>query len=466
MSAEILSLDAGALLDGYREGTITPSEVTRAALDLAEKLQPDLNAFSLIDSRGAMEAAEASTKRWQIGAPKGRLDGVPATVKDLLRTEGWPCRYGSHTTATTVMEEDAPVSARLREHGAVLIGATTTPEYGWKGVTDSPLTGITRNPWNNEKTPGGSSGGAAVAAAVGAAPLNVGTDGGGSIRIPAAFTGIFGLKPSFGLVPAYPASPFGTVSHVGPMTRTVRDAALMLTAITQPDPRNWHPLPSAGTDYTNGLDDGVEGLRIAFSPSLGGHEVDASVAARVADAARTFESLGAHVEEVDPPVPADLEADFKIHWYAGTANLLRRFDAEQQREMDPGLIEIGEEGGRIALLDYLAAGDRRRELQLSFALFHADWDLLLTPSMPITAFEAGLEAPSGSGQTRWIDWTPFSYPFNLTGQPAAAVPCGLAENGLPVSLQIVGALYGDALVLRAARAFEAAQPFSWPEMAG
>ena len=237
-------------------------------------------------------------------------------------------------------------------------------------------------------------------------PLNVGTDGGGSIRIPAAFTGIFGLKPSFGLVPAYPASPFGTVSHVGPMTRSVRDAALMLTVITEPDPRNWHPLPATGTDFTNGLDDGVEGLRVAFSPNLDGHEVEASVAARVADAVRVLDSLGAHVEEVDPPVPADLEVDFKIHWYAGAANLLRRFDAEERREMDPGLIEIAEEGARISLLDYLAAGDRRRELQLSFSLFHADWDLLLTPSMPITAFEAGLEAPLGSGQIRWIDWTP------------------------------------------------------------
>ena len=463
MSDPLLNLDAGDLLTGYREGSFTALEVTEAALARAEAIQPELNAFSLIDAEGALDAARDSTKRWEIGAPMGRLDGIPATVKDLLRTQGWPCRYGSHTTTESVVEEDSPVSARLREHGAILIGATTTPEYGWKGVTDSPLTGVTRNPWNQSMTPGGSSGGAAVAAATGVAPLNVGTDGGGSVRIPAAFSGIFGFKPSFGLVPAYPASPFGTVSHIGPMTRSVRDAALMLTVITEPDLRNWHPLPAMGSDYTNGLDDGVEGLRIAFSPSLGGHDVDVPVANLVAEAAQVFETLGAQVEEVEPSMPEALEDDFKIHWYAGAANLLRRFSVEERRMMDPGLVEIAELGAAFKLLDFLAAGDRRRELQLSLAQFHGQWDLLLTPAMPITAFKAGAEVPPTSAMSRWIDWTPFSYPFNLTGQPAAALPCGLASDGLPAGVQIVGPLYADALVLRAARSFEATRPFQMPE---
>ena len=464
MTEDVTKMSAVELVSGYRDGRFSPIEVVEASLERAEALQDRLNAFVLIDRQGAMEEAQRSAERWEVGAPKGRLDGVPATIKDLLRTKGWPCRYGSHTTSQAAMDEDAPVTARLREHGAVLIGSTTTPEYGWKGVTDGPLSGVTRNPWDASKTPGGSSGGAAVAAAAGIAPLNVGTDGGGSIRIPAAFTGVFGLKPSFGLVPAYPASPFGNVAHVGPITRTVRDAATMMTAITEPDPRNWHPLPEQANDYTNGLDEGVAGVKVAFSPSLGGHPVDPEVAALVAAAAGCFAELGAEVEEVDPPPPESLKDDFEALWYAGAANLMRRFGEDERAGMDPGLLEIAAAGGELSLLDYLAAGDRRRDFQLAMSLFHRDWDLLLTPAMPITAFEAGLEVPRGSGLRRWIGWTPFSYPYNMTGQPAAAVPCGLNSAGLPASLQIVGALYTDGLVLRAAQAFETLRPFVMPEI--
>lgn len=464
MSEDFSNMSAVELVSGYREERFSPVEAVAASLDRAEALQDRFNAFVLIDRDGALADAQAAAERWRLGAPKGRLDGVPATIKDLIRTRGWPCRYGSHTTGAAPMEEDAPVTARLRESGAILIGATTTPEYGWKGVTDGPLTGVTRNPWDETRTPGGSSGGAAVAAAAGIAPLNVGTDGGGSIRIPAAFAGIFGLKPSFGLVPAYPASPFGTVSHVGPMTRTVRDAATMLSAITEPDPRNWHPLPERTHDYTNGLDEGIAGLRVAYSPSLGGHAVDPEIAALVAAAVEDFARLGAEVEEIDPPLPEGLKRDFDIHWYAGAANLMRRFDEEQRSKMDPGLVGIAAEGARISLLDFLAAGDRRREFQLRMSLFHQDWDLLLTPAMPITAFEAGQEVPEGSGLPRWIDWTPFSYPYNMTGQPAAAIPCGLTSSGLPASLQIVGALYADGLVLRAAQAYQGLRPFDGPAL--
>jgi aspartyl-tRNA(Asn)/glutamyl-tRNA(Gln) amidotransferase subunit A len=464
MNEDATKMSAVELVSGYRDGRFSPIEVVEASLERAEALQDRLNAFVLIDRQGATEEAQRSAERWKVGTPKGRIDGVPATIKDLVRTKGWPCRYGSHTTRQAPMEEDAPVTARLREHGAVLIGSTTTPEYGWKGVTDGPLSGVTRNPWDAAKTPGGSSGGAAVAAAACIAPLNVGTDGGGSIRIPAAFAGVFGLKPSFGLVPAYPASPFGNVAHVGPITRTVRDAATMMTAITEPDPRNWHPLPEQANDYTNGLDEGIAGVKVAFSPSLGGHPVDPEVAALVAAAAGCFAELGAEVEEVDPPLPESLKRDFEALWYAGAANLMRRFGEDERAGMDPGLLEIAAAGGELSLLDYLAAGDRRRDFQLAMSLFHQDWDLLLTPAMPITAFEAGLEVPQGSGLRRWIDWTPFSHPYNMTGQPAAALPCGLTSAGLPASLQIVGALYTDGLVLRAAQAFETLRPFVMPAL--
>jgi len=418
--------------------------------------------------RHRAQAARESEERWRIKAPRGRVDGVPTAIKDLVPTQGWSTLRGSKTTPEDQpWEEDAPCVARLREHGAVLLGKTTTPEFGWKGITDSPLTGITRNPWNAERTPGGSSGGAAVAVATGMAPLAIGSDGGGSIRIPAGFTGIFGLKPSGGRVPAYPLSALGTLSHVGPMTRTVTDAAIMLSVISEPDPRDWYALPpqGAGTaaDYTVGLDDGVEGLRIGFSPSLGGHRVDLEIAALVAKAAGRFEDLGATVEETDPGL-RDCAAAFRTHWYAGLATVLATFTEAQKALMDPGLVEIAVEGAGYSALDYLAAVKLREAMGVAMNLFHQSYDLLLTPSLPIPAFEAGLEVPRGSGMERWPDWTPFSYPFNLTRQPAASVPCGLTSDGLPAGLQIVGPSYADALVLRASRAFEQAEPFKMPTL--
>jgi aspartyl-tRNA(Asn)/glutamyl-tRNA(Gln) amidotransferase subunit A len=343
------------------------------------------------------------------------------------------------------------------------LGKTTTPEFGWKGVTDSSLTGVTRNPWNPERTPGGSSGGAAAALASGMGALAIGSDGGGSIRIPAAFTGVFGIKPSFGRVPAYPRSPFSTLSHVGPMSRSVADAALMLTVLAEPDARDCYALPPDGADYTQGLDDGVAGLKIAFSPTLGGHPVDPEIAALVAAAAKRFEELGARVEEAEPDLPA-CGPIFRTHWYAGAASLLRRFDARQRALIDPGLREIATEGAAISLMDYLAAVQAREAAGLVMNRFHESYDLLLTPSLPIAAFDAGLEQPAGAARGRWVDWTPFSYPFNLTRQPAASVPCGLTAEGLPAGVQIVGPLYADALVLRAARAYEAAAPFAFPEV--
>jgi aspartyl-tRNA(Asn)/glutamyl-tRNA(Gln) amidotransferase subunit A len=468
MSDDIALLSVAESITGYRDGSLSPVAATEAALARIEAHDGKFNAFRLVDAESALRAARESEERWRIKAPRGRVDGVPTAIKDLTLTKGWSTLRGSKTTPEDQpWEEDAPCVARLREHGAVLIGKTTTPEFGWKGLTDSPLTGITRNPWSPERTPGGSSGGAAVAVATGMASLAIGSDGGGSIRIPAGFTGIFGLKPSGGRVPTYPLSALGTLSHTGPMTRTVTDAAIMLSVISEPDPRDWYALPpqGAGTaaDYTVGLDDGVEGLRIGFSPTLGGHPVDPEIAALVAKAAGRFEDLGATIEEADPGL-GDCAATFRTHWYAGLATLLATFTEAQKALMDPGLVEIAAEGAGYSALDYLAAVKLREAMGVAMNLFHQSHDLLLTPSLPIPAFEAGLEVPRGSGMERWPDWTPFSYPFNLTRQPAASVPCGLTSEGLPAGLQIVGPSYADALVLRAARAFEEAEPFKMPAL--
>jgi aspartyl-tRNA(Asn)/glutamyl-tRNA(Gln) amidotransferase subunit A len=463
MTTDAALLSATELIAHYRRKTLSPVEATRAVLGRIERFDGAINAFCLVDPERALASARASEERWRRGAPVGMVDGVPATIKDVTLTRGWPTLRGSRAIARDQpWEEDAPVTARLREQGAVLIGKTTTPEFGWKAVTDSPLTGITRNPWDLAKTPGGSSGGAAAACALGLGALHIGTDGGGSIRIPAGFTGIFGLKPSFGRVPAWPLSPFGTVAHVGPMTRTVADAALMLNVLALLDVRDWHALPHDGRDHRIGLQDGVRGLKIAFSPTLGYAEVDPEVAGLVASAAAVFAELGAHVEETDPGF-ADPRATFVAHWYAAAANVLRGYDERQRAAMDKGLVEIAAEGARIGLLDYLEAVARRGALGAHMRAFHERFDLLLTPTLPIAAFAAGVERADPTRQERWFDWAPFSNPFNLTQQPAASVPCGFTAAGLPVGLQIVGPMYDDALVLRAARAFEAARPWPMPD---
>ncbi len=462
MSRDVALMSATDFLRHFRRGTLSPVEATKAALGQVRQHNERLNALCWLDEEGALVQARESEVRWRDGRPMGLLDGVPATVKDLLLTKGWPTLRGSRTVKRDQpWTEDAPTVARLREHGAVLIGKTTTPEFGWKGVTDSPLTGVTRNPWDPSKTPGGSSGGAAVAAATGMGALHLGTDGGGSIRIPAAFTGIFGFKQSFGRVPAYPLSPFGTVAHVGPMTRTVEDAALMLTVITEPDDRDIYALPYDRRDWRVGIEDGIRRLRIAYSPTLGGNRVDPDVAILVAAAVARLAELGAEIEQAEPDV-SGVGDIFQTHWFAGAANAMSAIPAEMRTQIDPGLQEVAAAGAKYTLQEYQAAVKAREALGQRVAVFHRKYDLLLTPTLPLPAFEAGVESPADGKGGRWTNWTPFSFPFNLTRQPAATIPCGITRNGLPVGLQIVGALYDDATVLRCARAYEGTQPFRAP----
>lgn len=456
MSEDLCYLPASELVERYRSGTLSPVEVTKALLQRIEAVNPSVNAYNLIDGEAAMRDARASERRWRAGKPLSPIDGVPASIKDIILTKGWPTLRGSKTVdPDQAWDSDAPVTARLREAGCILAGKTTSPEFGWKGVTDSPLTGITRNPWNLDKTPGGSSGGASAQVAAGLGALAVGTDGGGSIRIPAGFTGIVGLKPSFGRVPAWPLSPFGTVAHLGPMARTVRDAALMLREMARPDARDWFSLPHADVDYTAGLGTGVKGLKIAYSPTLGYARVDREVAAAVAVAARQFADLGAIVEEADPGF-ADPVGIFHTHWFAGAYNALMALPEEKHKLLDPGLVQTFEQGAAIPLKTYLQAMNARGQLGVTMKQFHEKYDLLLTPSLAVLAFDAGRLAPAEMGDAYWTAWTPFSYPFNLTQQPAISVPCGFSQSGLPVGLQLVGPMHRDDLVLRAAAAYEAA----------
>ena len=463
--SEIAFLSALDLLAQYRRKVLSPVEATKAALAQIEALNPKLNAFCLVDADAALAAARASEARWLRGEPIGVVDGVPVSVKDLLLVRGWPTLRGSKLVERNQpWTEDAPAVAKLRAAGAVLIGKTTTPEFGWKALGDSPLTGITRNPWNPAHTPGGSSAGAAVAAATGMGALHIGTDGGGSIRIPASFTGIFGIKPTFGRVPAYPPSYFGLVAHVGPMTRTVADAALMLSVMAGYEDRDPYSLPSDGRDYTVGLEGGVRGVRIGYSATLGYAQVEPEVRDGVARAAETFAELGATVEAVDPGFASPRDA-FTTLWTTGAAKLLAGLPADRRGEMDPGLREAAAFGATKSALDWLDADAARAALGQTMAAFHRRYDLLLTPSVAVPALPVGYDLHDPTRARHWIDWTPFSYPFNMTRQPAANVPCGLTAKGLPIGLQLVGRLHEDGAVLRAARAFEAARPFARPKLA-
>ena len=460
---ELAFLSAGELVARYSDGSLSPVEATRATLERIAALDGTINAYCLVDGDAAMVAARASEARWRRAAPAGLLDGVPTSIKDIVLTRGLPTLRGSKTIDPCQdWVDDAPPVARLREQGAVLLGKTTTPEFAMKGVTDSPLTGTTRNPWNLELTPGGSSGGAGAAVAAGMCALALGTDAGGSIRIPASFCGIFGLKPSYGRVPVWPPTPFGTFAGTGPMTRTVVDAALMLNAIAEPDARDWNALPNDGTDYRERLDEGIDGVRIAYSPTLGYAEVDHEVATIIETAVDALAACGARVEQEDPGF-ADPAPFWHVLFRGLTLFAFRDMSEEQLAVMDPFVAAKIRAAQGIDLTAYLEAERSRAELGAHMKAFHERYDLLVTPATAVAAFPVGRDAPDRDSDADATEW-PFSLPFNLTRQPAASVPCGLTADGRPVGLQIVGPPHGDALVLRAARAFETARPWPTPRL--
>jgi aspartyl-tRNA(Asn)/glutamyl-tRNA(Gln) amidotransferase subunit A len=461
---QIAQFTASELSEAFRKHVLSPVEAAEAALVQIEELNERFGAYGLVDREATLASARAAEARWMKGTPLSPIDGVTTSIKDLCLTKGWPTLRGSRTVDSAgPWVEDSPCVARLREAGAVLLGKTTTPERGWKGVTDNPLGQVARNPWDSRQTAGGSSGGVAVAAALGMGGLHIGTDGGGSIRIPAAFSGVFGMKPTYGRVPAYPESPMGDLAHIGPITRSVTDAALMLDIIARPDGRDWQSLPQEPRSFTTDLDAGVSGLRIAWSCDLGFVSVDPEIEDISGRAAKQFQSLGAEVVELNPALrdPIDI---FHMLWFTGAATALREIPAERYNEIDAGLVEISHEGMFYDHMAYMDALRARAEFARAVSSIFDSHDLLLTPTMPISTFEAGFETPPGSDFSRWTEWTGFTYPFNLTQQPAASIPCGFTVKGLPVGLQIIGPRHADALVLRAARAFETINPIVLPRL--
>ena len=450
---------ATALSAAYAAGTLSPVEVTEASLAAVDRWNGEVNAVLFTDPDGALACARAAEGRWRRGEQRGPADGIPVTVKDMFLTRGWPTVRGSTLLdAAGPWEEDAPAVARLRESGAAVIGKTTTPEFAWKGVTDSRRHGVTGNPWGAGLTSGGSSGGSATAVGLGMGAWSIGTDGGGSVRIPASFTGTTALKPTFGRMPMYPPSPYGTLSHGGPMTRSVADAALLMDIVCGADSRDWAALAPPAASFAAALDRDPEGalrgLRVALSPTLGYGRNDPEVQAAVESAAGVLADAGAHVERVDPDIEDCVDA-FHVLWFTGAAKVVTGHGPDALAGIDPLLARCIESYGLTATAsDYLDAMAVRMALGVRMGAFHEAWDVLLTPTMPIAAFPAGQDAPDGWASDLWTSWSPYSYPFNMTQQPALSVPCGLTADRRPIGLQLVAARHEDALLLRVGDAYQ------------
>ena len=445
-----------------RRRALSPVELMRAVLARIERLEPRLNAFATLTAEPAMAAAKEAEAAFLKAETPPPLTGIPVTIKDLAITKGIRTERGSVTQRGVVPSEDAPCVSRLTAAGAIVLGKTTTSEFGWKGVSQSPLTGITHNPWRPGFNAGASSAGAAVAAAAGYGPLHQGSDGAGSIRMPAHFCGVFGLKPTYGRVPNYPVSTGDYTAHVGPITRTVADAALMLAAMAGPHPLDHSSAEAWPEPYAARLGEGIRGARIAFSPDLGHARVDPEVAGLVAAAAKVFAAeLGASVEEVTPGWGRLGPELIRLFWPAHMTNYARYLE-KFAAEMDPGLIACIEAGLAVSIRDYQEARERKYAYCAAVGRFFEDWDFLLTPAVSVAAFPAERLMPADWPEHPWdwLSWAEFSYPFNFTGNPAASIPCGFTADGRPVGLQVVGRRFDDSGVLRAAAAFEAAWPWA------
>ena len=450
-------MSAEALLAHYATGRLSPVEALQAITERIARHNPAVNAFAVLNPR-ALQAAGESAQRWRAGRPLGTLDGVPCTIKDLVDLAGFPTRRGSRTTPADPVPDDAPAVLGLKAAGAVIVGKTTTTEFGWKTPGDCPLHGITRNPFDVRRSPGGSSSGAAAAAAAGFGPLHLGTDAGGSIRIPAAWCGAVGLKPSFGRVPQWPIGAFGVVAVAGPIARTVRDAALMLSALARFDGRDPFSLPDDPRDWRHGIDRGVAGLRVSVLRRPGfDAPVDADGVAAVEQAAAVLADAGAEIEDEDPGLP-DISAAFGCVWGVALAVLVEGLAPEQRRLLDAGIEQVAAEQVGMSAAALMQVEQVRIEAAHRMARFHRRFDLVLCPAVPGPPCLA--DAPTADPSRALMrDWAPWTALFNLTRQPAISVPMGLTAAGLPRSVQLAAALYRDDLVLRAARVLEQAAPF-------
>ncbi len=445
-----------------RHREVSPVELTAHLLQRIERLNPMLNAYLTVAHQQAMSAAKEAESMLAGGGPLPPLHGVPVSIKDLIRTSGIRTTSGSLVYRDFVPREDATVVERLRRAGAIILGKTNTPEFGLAATTENRLGDPCRNPWNRERTAGGSSGGAAAAVSAGLGALALGSDGGGSIRIPASFCGVFGFKPSQGLVSRHGGEGgMELFATIGPLAITVRDAALCLQLISGYDPSDPTTLRQPAPDFSNQLEGDLAGLRVGWSPDLGYGRVDAEVEVLAESAARLFETIGCHLEEATPTT----DTPMPVHNLITMADECAAHDslvAEYPDMVTPHVKVVIEHGARVTGADYSRALRARERIRSQMAGFFERYDLLLTPTTAVAAFPVGQRPRTINGAETDRLWGPFylAPAFNITGQPAASLPCGFSTDGMPVGLQVISRWGNDAAVLRACAAFENARPWS------
>jgi aspartyl-tRNA(Asn)/glutamyl-tRNA(Gln) amidotransferase subunit A len=451
-----------------RERAISPVDAVDAALSRIEELNSTLNAFCVVAEEQAKDVAREAERTVEDGDSLGPLHGVPVGIKDLIATEGIRTTFGSRMYEEFVPDRDSVVVQRIKDAGGIVLGKTNVPEFGYQGITDNEVYGVTRNPWNTDRTPGGSSGGSAAAVATGMVPLALGSDGGGSVRIPASFCGLYGVKAAYGRVPVFPehrdpeiagGSGWESVEHIGPITRTVEDSALLLDVMAGPHHMDRHSLPEDGTSFRGAtVEPNVSGLRVAYSQDWGYAAVDPTVRELTAEAARTFEDLGCTVEEADPGFDDPVGAFTAT--VANDTDLAALRAAHDRGEIDEAvLVDILET--EWSAEDFTEAKKERQALNIALRSFMEDYDLLLTPTLAVSPFDIDSPGPTDieGREVELFHWLSFTFPINMTGHPAATIPAGWTDDGLPVGLQLIGPHLDDTLVVKASAAYEAATPW-------
>jgi aspartyl-tRNA(Asn)/glutamyl-tRNA(Gln) amidotransferase subunit A len=458
MSAQFDRMSAIEMKRRIARKEMSPVDVTKRALDAAQATQKTLNCYSTLMPEAALAAAQAAEDAIMKKQPLGLLHGLPVSVKDLIAVGGVTYASGSKTMANNIAASDAPSVERLKAAGAIIIGKTTTSEFGCKPVGDNLLTGITRNPWNLNKTPGGSSAGAAASVAAGITPFAIGTDGGGSIRIPCSLSGLAGIKGHFGRVPVWPASATPTLAHVGPIARSMQDAALLFSAIAGYDARDPFSVAGPIPDVMGGSLATVKGLRVAYSPTFGYARPDPAVIETVEKAVRVLESLGCDVETVDKVFDKDPVDLWTAEFYAGVGIRLRSFVEKQRDMLDPAVAEVLEGALSQDMRSYYEKVFERYAFRDQVRTFFEKYDVLVSPVVPVSSVDVGINIPKHLSDRNLVSWIYYTYPFNLTGQPAGTVCAGIAPDGMPVGLHIVGRALGEYDVVRLGAAYERSQP--------
>ena len=461
MSRPVAYASAFDLKNAFAKKQLSPVEVVKASLDRAESLELKLRSFVTLTPELALDAAKKAESAIIRGENAGLLLGLPISIKDVIPVKGVRFTTGSKAMADNIAQISAPVVERVIAAGACIIGKTTTSEFGAKAVGDCPLTGATRNPWNVSKTSGGSSAGATASVASGVTPFSVATDGGGSIRIPCSFTGLFGIKPQFARVPMYPVSAATTLAHCGSIARTVRDAALLLTAESGFDSRDPFSVADPAPDYLAACERPIKGMRIAWTPTLGFAWADPEVLRITESAAMTFEKLGCEVELVEKVFDEDPVEIWSSEFYAGIGTRLRPVLEKSRNLLDPAVIAIVEQALKQTLEQYYTNVFRRYDFREKTRQFFEKFDLLLSPTLPVPAFDANRDLPIEleKSDRNVVSWVYYTYAFNLTGQPAASIPAGFTKSKLPVGLQMVARTHQEVDIFRAAAAFEDTRPW-------